>query len=215
MKLMGTALLSAASLLAAGSAMAAEPQWTYLQAGWIQGDGFDDFGKTDGFEVKGSLGFLQNFHAQLSYVDGEISDDDFSSDPDFDGYNVLLGYHQAISSSGNTQFVADLNYFDIDFDGAEGFNGDNKGYGVGFGLRSMLADKFELEGKVTYTRGELDFFGDSEDYTDTGLQIAGRYHWTSAISTGITLTLNDTTAASYVGGDSAVFDVRWTFGDIL
>ena len=69
MRKTGIALLSAASLLAAGTAMAAEPQWNFVEAGWIQGDGFEDSGTLDsvtldGFQLRGSLGFLNNFHAQ-------------------------------------------------------------------------------------------------------------------------------------------------------
>jgi hypothetical protein len=72
MKRIGIAVLSAASLLAAGTAAAAEPQWNYGQLGWIQGDGFEDEGESDGFKMDGSIGFLENYHAQLAYRDGEI-----------------------------------------------------------------------------------------------------------------------------------------------
>ena len=59
MKRIGIAVLSAASLLAAGTAAAAEPQWNYGQIGWIQGDGVEDLGEADGFKVDGSIGFLR------------------------------------------------------------------------------------------------------------------------------------------------------------
>ena len=205
MRTTGIALLSAASLLAAGTAMAAEPKWTYLQLGYVQGDGFDDFGKSDAFELEGSIGFLGNYHAQLSYVDGDISDD--GDDLDFDGFDLVLGYHQAITSSGATQFFADINYFDIDFDfdGGEG-SVSNTGYGIGLGLRSFVGSNLELEGKITYTRGELDddFFSDA-DYTDTSLEVGGRWHWTPNFSTGLMLALNDSTASTFgIGGDDQV-----------
>jgi hypothetical protein len=47
----------------------------------------------------------------------------------------------------------DINYFDIEYDedGAEG-NVDDTGYGLGFGLRSMISDKVELEGMINWTR---------------------------------------------------------------
>ena len=51
MKRIGIAVLSAASLLAAGTAAAAEPQWNYGQIGWIQSDGPEDAGEGDGFKV--------------------------------------------------------------------------------------------------------------------------------------------------------------------
>ncbi len=217
MKRIGIAVLSAASLLAAGTAAAAEPQWNYGQIGWIQSDGFDDGGgEGDGFKVDGSIGFLENFHFQLSYEDGTY---DNSPDVDWDGYRATLGFHQAISSSGNTQFIANINYLDIDFDedGAEGFSGNTDGYGLGFGLRSMISENVELEGMINWTKGNYDVDNSSidEDYTDTSLVVGGRYHWLPSLSTGLTLTVNASTSndsESLGTGDSALIDVRYSFG---
>jgi hypothetical protein len=219
MKRIGIAVLSAASLLAAGTAAAAEPQWNYGQIGWIQSDGFEDAGEGDGFKLDGSIGFLDNYHFQLSYEDGTYDGDGgyYSDDTDWDGYRTTVGFHQAINSSGSTQFIANINYFDIEYDedGAEG-NLDSTGYGLGFGLRSMISEKVELEGMINWTKGELDPDGGSDsDYTDTALVVGGRYHWTPNISTGLSLTINDsaTTVASYgLGGDSALIDLRYSFG---
>lgn len=220
MKRIGIAVLSAASLLAAGTAAAAEPQWNYGAIGWIQGDGLENGGESDGFKVDGSIGFLNNYHFQLSYVDGTI--DGYNDDIDWDGYNVTLGFHQAISSSGNTQFIANVNYFDLSYDEDSGFyDGDQDGYGLGFGLRSMLSDKFELEGMINWTRGEWDpdnssYYSGKADYTDTSLVVGGRYHWMPELSTGLTLNINGSNGVlsnmSAGGGDSAVIDLRYSFG---
>lgn len=211
MKKFGTALLSATALVASGAAIAAEPQWDYAQLGWIQGDGFDDFGQAEGFELKGSISFLESFHAQLAYADGDIADG--SDDVDFDGYTLVLGYHLPVTASGNTHFFADISYFDYDFE-FDGSSGDNKGWGLGAGVRSVLADRVELLGKLTYNRGDTDFFEDG-DYTDTAVQVGARYLWTDNFSTGLTVTINDTTAAAYFGGESAVIDLRYSFGSLL
>jgi hypothetical protein len=218
MKRIGIAVLSAASLLAAGTAAAAEPQWNYGQIGWIQTDGVENGGEGDGFKIDGSIGFLDNFHFQLSYEDGTY--DDVPNDDDWDGYRTSLGYHQAISSTGNTQVIANINYFDIDFeeDGGEGFaDGSVDGYGLGFGLRSMISDNVELEGMINWTKGSWDpdnaYYSSDEDYTDTTITVGGRYHWMPSISTGITLAINaGGTTGSYGGGDSALFDLRYSFG---
>ncbi|MCL4780140.1 MAG: hypothetical protein KJ049_08095 [Gammaproteobacteria bacterium] len=221
MKRIGIAVLSAASLLAAGTAAAAEPQWNYGQIGWIQSDGFEDAGEGDGFKIDGSIGFLDNYHFQLSYEDGTYDGDGgyYSGDTDWDGYRTSLGFHQAINSSGSTQFIANINYFDIDFDedGAEG-GATADGYGLGFGLRSMISEKVELEGMINWTKGNLDvdYVGDI-DYTDTTFVVGGRYHWMPNISTGLTLTLNDNGASLSnsdlgIGGDSALLDLRYSFG---
>jgi len=215
MKRMGIAVLSAASLLAAGTAAAAEPQWNYGQIGWIQNDGIEDDGEGDGFKIDGSIGFLDNYHFQLSYEDGSY---DFTGgDLDWDGYRTSLGFHQAISSTGNTQFIANINYFDLEYDedGSEG-NIDNTGYGLGFGLRSMISDKVELEGMINWTKGEVDWGGyySDSDYTDTTLVVGGRYHWLSNVSTGLTVALNTGSEAddSFSSGDSLLLDLRYSFG---
>jgi opacity protein-like surface antigen len=213
MKRIAIAVLSAASLLAAGTAAAAEPQWNYGQIGWIQSDGFEDNGEGDGFRIDGSIGFLDNFHFQLSYEDGTY---DGSPDTDWDGYRTSIGYHEAINSNGNTQFIANINYFDIDFEeDGSGSDDTTDGYGLGFGLRSMLSDKVELEGMINWTRGTWDpDYGSDEDYTDTTLSVGGRYHWLPNVSTGLTLTLNSgsTGADSYNSGDAALLDLRYSFG---
>jgi hypothetical protein len=218
MKRIGIAVLSAASLLAAGTAAAAEPQWNYGQIGWIQSDGADDGGgEGDGFKIDGSIGFLDNFHFQLSYEDGTYDD---APDEDWDGYRTSLGYHQAINANGNTQIIANINYFDIDFeeDGGEGFyDSSSDGYGLGFGLRSMISDNVELEGMINWTKGSWEpdnaYYSSDEDYTDTTISVGGRYHWMPNISTGVTLVVNaGGSTGSYGGGDSALFDLRYSFG---
>ena len=219
MKRIGIAVLSAASLLAAGTAAAAEPQWNYGQIGWIQGDGSENGGQSDGYKIDGSIGFLENFHAQLGYKDG-TTDGYYGRDTDWDGYNLVLGYHQAISSSGNTQIIANINYFDIDYDedGGEGYSGNDgsvDGYGLGFGLRSMISERVELEGMINWTQGNVDPNGSSSyDYTNMVLSVGGRYHWTPNFSTGLMLDVSGSNDASayYGSGDTATIDLRYSFG---
>ena len=211
----GTALLSATALVASGTALAAEPQWDYVQLGWIQGDGRDDDGKAEGFEIKGSFSFLENLHVQLSYADGDIAGFDGGNDADFDGYTLTFGYHLPITANGNTHFFTDISYFDFDFDSNSG-SGDNKGWGLGAGVRSVLADRVELLGKLSYNRGDADFAGIDDDYTNTEVKVGARYLWTENLSTGLTVTMNDLLAEQAAdGGDSAVIDVRWAFGPLM
>ena len=224
MKRIGIAVLSAASLLAAGTAAAAEPQWNYGQLGWIQGDGADNYGQADGFKINGSVGFLRNYHFQLSYEDGTIDGNGFGyNDVDWDGYTATLGYHEAISNSGNTQIIANLNYFDLDYDedGSEGNGklGSTDAIGLGFGLRSLISENVEVSAMINWYDGTFDpgnSGGSDEDFTDTNLELGIRYHWLPSISTGLTLNVNGSggSLGSYgvVSGDSAVIDVRYSFG---
>lgn len=231
MNRMGTALLSAASLLAAGTAAATvregpvgSPQWTYFQVGYYETDGFENFGRADGGDIRGSLGFLENWHIGVSYVDADF--DVFDVSGDYDGYRIWGGWHQAVSSSGNTHAFADVFYYDLD--GGEGggstFKFENKGYGVAFGVRSVLLRRLELEGAVQYARGTAKEKQSGttvfdEDYTGLSYVIGGRYHWSEIFSTGVTITLDD--AASNSGGlygsssNSIIFDVRASWKDFF
>jgi hypothetical protein len=229
MKRIGIAVLSAASLLAAGTVAAAEPQWTYGQIGWIQGDGADNDGQSDGYKIDASVGFLRNYHFQLSYEDGDIDSSGFlSNDVDWDGYRATLGWHSGINDSSSTQIVTNISYFDLDYDEDGGSNsklGSTDGFGLGFGVRSMLSDRVEVEAMINWTDGTFDpgsSGGYDEDFTDTNLSLTGRYHWTSAFSTGVTLNINGNNSdygplatAGVISGDSAVIDLRYSFGDFF
>jgi len=211
---MGIALLSTAALL--GSAVAqAELPWTYAELGYNVGDGIED-AETDAIDIKGSIAFLDKWHASLAYLDGEFDSD--SDDTDFDGFRFVVGAHPQLTA--NTQLITDLTYFDYDLDGGEGANGGSDGFGVGFGLRHAVSDKFELTAQAWYLDGDVDFGSSTDDFNDTTVELGGRYNWTSNLSTGLTVYLNNypglpSAAGLSATGDVARFDVRWAFGDIL
>jgi hypothetical protein len=223
----GIALLSAAALLAPAVVSAAETlPWTFIQGGYTRADGGEETLETDAYSALGSVGFLGNWHAQLEYTDGEVDARDF--DRDFDGYRLIAGAHPQITD--NTQLRIDITYFDYSVDGGEGFSDvDTDGYGVGFGLRHAFSPKLEATVQAWYLEGDrdnLDLDADdivpglgcesSEcDFQETVVEIQGRYNWTQNLSTGLTIALGGGVAASVplLSGDSATFDVRWSFGN--
>jgi hypothetical protein len=217
----GVAVLGTAALLAAASATAGDLPWTYLEVGYAKQDG-NDLLETDGFQVKGSIGFLNQWHAQVEYTDGDM-DSDMELDADFDGYRLVVGAHPQLTEK--TQLVADLQYFDYDLD-IDGIDISTDGFGIGLGLRHSLSDKFELMAQVWYIDGEVDtnaFFGDI-DYNDTVVELSGRYNWTPNLSTGVSVSLDGslgggTTALNALeggfGGDVYRLDLRWSFGDLF
>jgi len=213
---MGIALLSAAALLGAAAAQAAELPWTYGELGYSMADGEDDF-ETDAGDIKASIGFAEMWHASVAYRDGTSENGSFG-DIDFDGYQLIVGAHPQITP--NTQLVADVTYFDYDLDGAEGFSGGNDGLGLGLGLRHAITDKLEVMSQIWYVNGDTDgsfFSSDSTDYNDTTVEIGGRYNWMPQLSTGLTASLNGGPggASYYVSGDTIRFDIRWSFlGDV-
>lgn len=203
---MGIALLSTAALL--GSAVAqAELPWTYAEFGYLSADG-DDNNESDAFELRGSVAFADKWHAQLSYLDG---DTDFgNSSSDFDGYRITVGAHPQLTP--NTQLVTDISYFDYEYED----NGpESDGFGIGLGLRHALTDKFELTGQIWYTDGS-EGGGSDVDFHDTTVELGGRYNWTSNLSTGLVVSLGGYPGLpAGLSGDTARFDVRWSFGDIF
>ncbi|MBL8202119.1 MAG: hypothetical protein JNK40_14215 [Chromatiales bacterium] len=206
---MGIALLSAAALL--GSAVAqAELPWTYVEAGYTKADG-SEFADTDALDIKGSIGFANVWHASLDYQDG-TTDFDIGPDSDFDGWRFVVGAHPQLTP--NTQLVADLTYFNYDFDGGEG----SDGFGVGLGLRHSLTDKVELLAEAWYTQTSVDDNSSNPDFDvyNTTVQLGGRYKWTPNFSTGLTVDLGGSGSSSgFFGGDQARFDIRWSFADIV
>jgi hypothetical protein len=203
MKKVTMALWAAAALAATGTAVAENPAWTYGQLGYIRADSGDD--ATDGFRVKGSLGISENFHFQAEYVDGTIGG---SPDIDFDGYQVQVGANPSVGAS--TDAVVALRYFDLTYD-ASGGDDDVDGFGLGLGLRHMLADAVEVNAMAWWDEGEEDFGTSDEDFSDISLELGGRYLFTDNFSAGVTVITND----SMTSGDSATIDLRYQFDDIL
>lgn len=183
MRIKGIGILSAAVLLAPGLAQAAEPlPWTFIEGAYSQGDGNDLTGDSEAYAVKASVGFLEKWHAQLEYVNGEtkydllagLADDLLGAsigDFETDGYQLVIGAHPQITD--RTQLRTDLTYFDFDGDisarlgDGDGPNGaangnsgrgrtDVKGYGVGFGLRHAFSPKLEGTIQAWYVEGDID-----------------------------------------------------------
>lgn len=210
MNKLGTALISASALLLAGTASAELPQWTYGQAGYYQADSTGD-DQTDAFTLDASIGFLDIWHFQANYIDGSLGAGPINND--FDGYQLTIGAHPAITES--TQLVLNGIYFDenITIDGPDA---QRDGWGAGIGFRSNVTDKVEASaiGYWTYENvknSPYSYCDDSDncDTTNVSIEFAGRYNWTRNFSTGATLIVGD----SRIGGssDSMNLDVRWTF----
>lgn len=220
----GIALLSAAALLAAGSATAGEMDggadisWTYGQIGYVKADG-DDFQEVDGYSVAGSIALAKNWHAGAAYESLSSDSDYFSDNVDADYWALSVGYNAGLAK--NSQAYFDIGYFDVDVDGdyIDGAEGDSSGIQLTAGLRYQPAPKVELGAAVTYTNGEVDggtYFVDY-DYNDTSLALSGQYFFTPAFSLGANVTLNGGIGVGYGGSSTDVFRLflRYSFGGPL
>jgi len=154
--------VAAVALTVSGAAMAG-PGWTYVEAGYNIGDNdlgnlgpWDEFpdgsykDNTKGYNLGGSLGFANIWHAKLNYWKGDY----YIKELERKGYNVVLGIHPAVTDS--TDLVFEINYTKLDyrFDfGGEKFK--DSGGGLETGLRSMLSDT--VEGNATISLQKTDF----------------------------------------------------------
>lgn len=209
MKTLNKALCAAVALALPGVALSDNPAWTYGQVGYYKADSGDD--STDGYRIKGSLGFAENFHFQAEWLDGDLDESFYGSSTDFDGYRIVLGANPSVGA--NTDAVVQIQYFDLDYDYTGGKTTVD-GWGVGGGIRHMIADRVEVNGMIWWNEAEWEDKGSNytEDFSDVSLEIGGRYLFTDALSVGLTVVTNDPIAEH---SDSLTIDLRWQFNDLF
>ncbi len=161
--MVGTLLLAAAPL----AAQAEDMSYSYVDLGWLSTD-IDNGPTADGFGLRGSIGFAENFFAFAEYSNQQVSG------VDVDQYAVGLGGRFGISE--NVDLVGRAGYIQADASSG-GFSIDDDGYLVSAGIRGRVADGFELEGHVIHR----DFGGGSDD---TSVAVGGRYFFTENFAVG-------------------------------
>jgi hypothetical protein len=124
--------------------------------------------KADGYGLRGSVGFAENFFVFAEFADQSVSNIDIEQ------LAVGLGGHLPLSE--NLDLVGRAGWAQAE---VSGFGGsiDDDGYLVSAGLRGRVADALELEGSVIHT----DFGGNSDD---TAIAVGGRYHFTENFALG-------------------------------
>ncbi len=161
--MVGTLLLAAAPL----AAQAEDMSYSYVDLGWLSTD-IDNGPTADGFGLRGSIGFAENFFAFAEYSNQQVSG------VDVDQYAVGLGGRFGISE--NVDLVGRAGYIKADASSG-GFSIDDDGYLVSAGIRGRVADGFELEGNVIHR----DYGGGSDD---TSVAVGGRYFFTENFAVG-------------------------------
>lgn len=156
MKLSLIALALAAALPL--SAQASELKYNYIEADYASTHAFSN--TLDGYKVKGSVAFGDDFYGTASY--GEVS----KNGGHFDEGTVGIGYRHAISDKANWE--SELSYVDDQVKGG-GISFSDNGYRIATGVRGMLSDKFEGNIGINYT--DVNNFGNG-----IGATIGGMYH---------------------------------------
>ncbi|MGH8250919.1 MAG: outer membrane beta-barrel protein [Steroidobacteraceae bacterium] len=180
----GSLLLAALPLVA----QAEDMSYSYVDLGYVETD-IDNLPSADGFGLRGSVGFSENW-----FVFGEYTDQDLAG-VDIDQFAVGLGGHYTLTEE--MDLVGRVGY--VDAEAAVGpFTASVDGFLVSAGLRGQIGDAFELEGRVDHT----DLGDDGGD--DTSIAIGGRYFFTDQFALGAEYSSSDDANAIFVG-------LRWSF----
>lgn len=174
-------LLLATTVLAASSAaLAAGPQYTYLQGQWQESE-LDGWNRDlDGFGFAGSIDLNNEFFAFAQYASVD------HRDLEADRFAIGGAYKMPISPRTDLNFGAGIVSYDTDPE----FDEDDNGLLLTAGIRSMLNNELELGAGMNY-----------EDALDADLlfNVYGAWHFNKSVSAGLSLTEGDIeTTAIYV-----------------
>ena len=160
----GGLMLAAAPL----AALAEDMSYSYVDLAYVDTD-IDGVGPSlDGFALRGSIGFAQNWFAFGEFAAQSVSG------VDLDTYTVGLGGHYGLAD--NIDLFGRLGWTNVEISSGP-VDIDDDGYLVDAGLRGRVGDAVELEGGVRYTD-----FSDGGDAT--GLFIGGRFHFNKTWALG-------------------------------
>jgi hypothetical protein len=189
--MVGSLLLAAVPL----AAQAEDMSYSYVEAGYTEAD-LDSVADGDGFAVRGSIGFAENFFAFAEYATFG-----FPASVDLDQISVGLGGHLGISE--RVDLVGRVGYTEFDLS-VPGLGSDSvDGYLVSAGIRGQVTDAFELEGHAVYT----DLGSGAGD--STALVAGGRYLFTENFAVGAEYRTGDDLGGTDL--DVIYVGVRFTF----
>ncbi len=173
----GGLLLAVAPL----ATMAEGLSYSYVELDYLDLD-IDDAPSGDGFAVRGSVGFANNWFAFADYADASVDVIDIE--------NIMVGLGGHFPINSNWDVVGRVGYTEIDLS-VPGADVSDDGYLVTAGLRGLLS-QFEMEGHVVYT--DLSDGGD-----ETAFEIGGRYHFTEMFSAGLAYRMGDDANTLFAG----------------
>lgn len=205
---MRKAVIALAMLTLPSVVLAESPNWNKVDASYLDTDvGVDGAGDLsfDGFKVAGSVAInpdlvvLDNLFVFADF--DSVSNDDNGIDLDIDFLSAGIGSYKHLTNT------TDL-YSTVSFERAK-FSGSGQGlstsasenaWGVGVGLRSMIAPKVEVDAKVDYIAFDEDTFRFS---------VSAFYHATANLSFG--LGYETYGEVQYLDVDSLSATVRYSF----
>jgi hypothetical protein len=143
----------------------------------------------DGFSFAGGYELNEKIH-----LFGEWQDQ--SLDFGIDGRSLELGAGYTHGFSDKLDFIGTLSYVDAEVK-AGNVTADDDGLAVGGGIRTRVADSFEVDAGLKYV--DFDNAGG-----DTGVSVGGRYYFNDSMALGASADFNDNADTLRVG-------FRWEF----
>jgi len=187
------ALLAATLTLAPLFARAEGPSYSLVEAGYVVTD-IDDFDEEfDGFLLRGSFEFVENWFLYARYLDQSAE----VFDIDVDATQAALGVGYAFPLTEAMDLYGKLGYTEVEVEAFDE-SADDDGYELSVGLRGSVMEQLELEGALNYV--DLSDSGD-----DTSLGLAARWYFMPQFALGIEGEFGD-------DANSYGFGVRWEFG---
>jgi hypothetical protein len=173
--ILGSIVLAAAPL----AALAEDMSYSYVDLAYVETD-IDNAPTADGFGLRGSIGFAENWLAFAEYSAQSVQG------VDLDTIAVGFGGHYGLAE--NFDLVGRLGYFEVDVSAGGGLNASDDGYLFDLGLRGRVGDAVELEGGARYT--DLSDGGD-----DTSVFVGGRFHFNQTWALGAEYQSGDDTSS--------------------
>lgn len=138
----------------------------------------------DGFSIAGSYEITDKL-----FLFGEWQDQDF--DGGIDGRGLELGAGLSHEIKPDLDFVGTLSLVDQELELGP-FSADDDGLALGGGIRTRLAESFELDAMLRYV--DMDEAG-----SDTGIRLGGRYYFTDTMAVSFGMDTNDNADTMHVG----------------
>jgi opacity protein-like surface antigen len=138
----------------------------------------------DGFAIAGSYEMGDKL-----FLFGEWQDQSFDFGIDGTGLEIGLGYKHEIKP--DFDFVGTLSLVDQELE-VGGFSADDDGLALGGGIRTKLAESFELDAMLRYV--DMD-----EGGSDTGFRLGGRWYFKDTLAVSFGLDTNDNADTMHVG----------------
>lgn len=164
--------------LFAAPAMAAKPDWTFVEANYVQID-IDDISniEPDGFLVNGS--YLINEDVFMTASLTRVKESDSGNKLTIEGGTIGAGYRMPLNKYTDAYGVVSIRNTDASLRGS-GFRNSNSDtdLGAAIGVRSRVLDNLELDGSVGYQ--------DNVFMDDAGFSGKATYYLTPAFAIGAT-----------------------------